>query len=338
MKKFFTLISIALFAMSANAQVTWKAADFDLSKAVESTLTEGIYGGGTPDAPDTSIPGSLKSSTITVEKDGITLTGVSTPNNLSSKDIDEGKTQVYWELKGKAETDDNPNDALITDLCTPKFAKYLMPKGNPEFTHWEYEEETQNGKSLRVYGTYWEIGSTAMPAKGAYYKFAASKSGDLRVAIYGNKNGNPTYIVDESTKQPLAPSSVDVSIYYQNTGTAYEGKENDENAGGTDTRKYFNVGKMADDYVLQHTNGVTKNAPVLGFIDFSVEAGKTYWLFNPKSQIGIYGFYFDSTTGITDVKNDFSEVNAPVYNLAGQKVNANAKGLLIKNGKKFMNK
>ncbi len=46
------------------------------------------------------------------------------------------------------------------------------------------------------------------------------------------------------------------------------------------------------------------------------------------------------TTGIEAIKNIHVEenVNAPVYNLAGQKVNANAKGLLIKNGKKFMNK
>lgn len=340
MKKFFTLISVALFAMSANAQEIWRAADYDLSKATIETLTEGIYKGD-DNGYDVSQPSTLESSSIIIEDvEGIKLTAVSTPNNLGSKDIAEGKKKTFWELKGKAETDDNPNDALITDDCTPKFAKYLMPQGNPTFIYWDYEVETEKGLSFKVGDIpeiYWIPGAN-LPAKGAYYKFAATKSGDLRVAIYGNKNGNPTYIVDESTKQPLAPSSVDVSIYYQNTGFAYEGKENDENAGGADTRKYFNVGKMADDYVLQHTNGVTENRPVLGYIDFSVEAGKTYWLFNPKSQIGIYGFYFDSTTGITDVKNDFSEVNAPVYNLAGQKVNANAKGLLIKNGKKFMNK
>lgn len=47
-----------------------------------------------------------------------------------------------------------------------------------------------------------------------------------------------------------------------------------------------------------------------------------------------------SGTGIEAIQNIPVEenVNAPVYNLAGQKVNANAKGLLIKNGKKFMNK
>lgn len=41
-------------------------------------------------------------------------------------------------------------------------------------------------------------------------------------------------------------------------------------------------------------------------------------------------------SGINEIKADKFEVNAPVYNLAGQRVNANAKGILIQNGKKFI--
>lgn len=331
MKKIFTLVSMAFVAMSMNAQSVsiWKAADFDLSTAVETELSEGVYGGGTADAPDTSIPLTIKTSTITAVVDGITMTGLSTPNSLSKKDVEEGKTQVYWELKGKKADDENPNDALITEDCTPQFAQYLMPKGNPGFQHWEFYELNSDGNEVfRAYDTYWEPGATAMPAKGAYYKFAASKSGSLRVGIYGNKNQNPTYIVDESTLMPIAPASVQVSIYYQNTGFAYQTDEDG-------TQHFLNVGPMADDYVLQHTNGVTQNRPVLGFIDFDVEAGKTYWLFNPKSQIGIYGFYFAAGTGITNVKANVN-ADAPVYNLAGQKVSKDYKGVKVQNGKKFM--
>lgn len=329
MKKIFTLVSMAFVAMSMNAQSIWKAADFDLSTAVETELSEGVYGGGTADAPDTSIPLTIKTSTITAVVDGITMTGLSTPNSLSKKDVEDGKTQVYWELKGKKADDENPNDALITEDCTPQFAQYLMPKGNPGFQHWEFYELNSDGDEVfRAYDTYWEPGATAMPAKGAYYKFAASKSGSLRVGIYGNKNQNPTYIVDESTLMPIAPASVQVSIYYQNTGFAYQTDEDG-------TQHFLNVGPMADDYVLQHTNGVTQNRPVLGFIDFDVEAGKTYWLFNPKSQIGIYGFYFAAGTGITNVKANVN-ADAPVYNLAGQKVSKDYKGVKVQNGKKFM--
>ena len=39
-------------------------------------------------------------------------------------------------------------------------------------------------------------------------------------------------------------------------------------------------------------------------------------------------------SGINEIKADKLDVNAPVYNLAGQRVNANAKGILIQNGKK----
>jgi hypothetical protein len=330
MKKIFTLISVALCAMSVNAQ-TWKAAEYDLSKAVTETLTEGIYKGNA-DGYDVNQPSTLESSSIVVEDvEGIKMTAVSTPNNLGTKDIEEGKKKTFWELKGSTEG----ADALITSDCTPQFAQYLMPQGNPTFIYWDYEVEGQNGLSFKVGDIpeiYWTPGAN-MPAKGAYYKFAATKSGDLRVAIYGNKNANPTYIVDESTKQPLAPASVTVSIYYQNTGFAYEGNAEEG------TAKYFNVGPQAEDYVLQHTNGITQNRPVLGYIDFSVEAGKTYWLFNPKSQIGIYGFFFQAggTDGIASVKAEL-ESDAPIYNLAGQKVDKGFKGVVIQNGKKMIQK
>ena len=332
MKKIFTLISVALCAMSVNAQSLWKAAEFDLSTAVEADLSEGVYGGGTAEGPDTSIPLTIKSSTITATVDGVTMTGVSTPNSLSKKDVDEGKTQVYWELKGKDDGSDNL--ALTTPECTPQFTQYLMPKGNPGFQHWEFYEFNSDGDEVfRAYDTYWEPGATAMPAKGAYYKFAATKSGDLRVAIFGNKNANPTYIVDEATLQPLAPATVKVSIYYQNTTFVYEGSVDEG------TAKYFNVGEQAEDYVLQHTNGVTQNRQVLGYLDFAVEAGKTYWLFNPKSQIGIYGFYFaeGGETGIANMKKEM-ESDAPRYNLAGQKVGNDYKGVVIQNGRKMIQK
>lgn len=323
MKKIFTLVSIAFCAMSVNAQEVWKAAEYNLESATLETLTNGIYGAGTAEAPDKNVPGELKTSIIKVNTKSITMTGLSTPNG--DKTINTGAEA--WQLKGSVDG----NDALIVDGCNPKFAQYIMGQGNPELNHWEFDEETDNGTAHRVYGTFWEPGND-MPAKGAYWKFETSASGTLKTAIYGNKNANPTYIVDASTKQPLAPAKVDIAIFYQNTGFVYEGNVDEG------TAKYLNVGKMADDYVLQHTNGITQNRPVLGYISFPVEAGKTYYLFNPQSQIGLYGFEFTaSSTGISDITAT-DDADAPVYNLAGQRVSKDTKGLLIKNGKKFINK
>ncbi len=42
------------------------------------------------------------------------------------------------------------------------------------------------------------------------------------------------------------------------------------------------------------------------------------------------------TNGITEVRAEKADSNTPLYNLAGQRVNAGAKGLLIKNGKKYI--
>lgn len=324
MKKIFTLVSVALCAFTANAQEIWKAAEFDLTSAKLETLTNGIYAAGTADGPDTSKPGELKTSTITATTANVTFTGVSTPNG--DKNLEDATKA--WELKGSTDG----NDALIVDGCTPQFAQYLMGQGNPEATHWEFDEETDNGTAHRVYGTYWTPGDN-MPAKGLYLKFETKAAGTLKVAIYGNKNGNPTYIVDAATKQPLAPSTVDVAIFYQNTGFAFKGSVD------TNDAEYLNVGKQADDYVLQHTNGITQNRPVLGYVSFPAEAGKTYYMFNTKSQIGIYGFEFTAgTNGISDITADKAKADAPIFNLAGQRVSKNAKGILIQNGKKFIAK
>lgn len=333
MKKIFTLISVALATMSVNAQEVWKAAEYDLTQAVQEELTEGIYGAGTADAPDTSVPGKLITSIITANTENITMTGLSTPNSLAPWDVEAGKTQEYWELKGTVDG----NDALITDACDPKLAQYLMPKGNPEATHWEFVEETDNGESFRVYGTYWNPGDN-MPAKGAYWKFEAKAAGTLKLGVYVNKGNHLFYVVDAETKQPLAPASVNVAIYYQNTGFAYEGALDETT--GEDTRKYLNEGVMADDYVIQHTNGCTQNRPALGYVSFSVEAGKTYYVFCQKSQIGLYGFEFTpaATDGIEEIVASKENANAPMYNLAGQTVGKNYKGIVIQNGKKFMNK
>lgn len=53
----------------------------------------------------------------------------------------------------------------------------------------------------------------------------------------------------------------------------------------------------------------------------------------------VYGIKFvvSDTSGITSVENAV-EADAATYNVAGQRVNANAKGLVIKNGKKYINR
>jgi hypothetical protein len=43
-------------------------------------------------------------------------------------------------------------------------------------------------------------------------------------------------------------------------------------------------------------------------------------------------------SGINTIKNDIGNANAAIFNVAGQRVNNNYKGLVVKDGRKFMNK
>ncbi len=70
-----------------------------------------------------------------------------------------------------------------------------------------------------------------------------------------------------------------------------------------------------------------------------IMANKTYLLVNEASAAkGVKIAFGGDTTGISDINATETEANAPVYNLAGQRVGNGTKGLLIKNGRKFINK
>lgn len=98
-----------------------------------------------------------------------------------------------------------------------------------------------------------------------------------------------------------------------------------------------------------------------GVIKFQAYNGCTYQVFATGSKMTLAGFAFDTTgdatvttdtntllsngqipggdTGISEVVvNEANDANAPVYNIAGQRVSNNAKGLVIVNGKKYMRK
>ena len=84
-------------------------------------------------------------------------------------------------------------------------------------------------------------------------------------------------------------------------------------------------------------NGGKLEAKVTGaIVTFSVAAGKKYAVYCAGSKLGYYGFKYEvGGTGIEGVTAD--KVSSDVlYNVAGQRVNANAKGLVIKNGKKII--
>lgn len=82
------------------------------------------------------------------------------------------------------------------------------------------------------------------------------------------------------------------------------------------------------------------DADVYAALAYDVEPGNTYFFWVSSSKIMLCGITFEtgSTEGISEISSEKVNVNAPAYNLVGQRVAKNAKGLVIINGKKFINK
>ena len=78
-----------------------------------------------------------------------------------------------------------------------------------------------------------------------------------------------------------------------------------------------------------NTSNYTSNASFVTF-DFSDSATKQQWIILSEDEIAKY---WPATTGITEFKAENNK-DKNTYNLNGQRINNNAKGLLIKNGKK----
>lgn len=70
---------------------------------------------------------------------------------------------------------------------------------------------------------------------------------------------------------------------------------------------------------------------------FENAAHKAYLALTPDQAAQAPAFFFDGTTGISAV-DAAADSNAPMYNLAGQRVTSSYKGVVIRNGKKVMNK
>jgi len=64
-------------------------------------------------------------------------------------------------------------------------------------------------------------------------------------------------------------------------------------------------------------------------------AAKIY-IYSIKSGINVYDIKVTGTSGIDNITATVENADAPVYNLAGQRVSKDTKGILIQNGKKFV--
>lgn len=144
---------------------------------------------------------------------------------------------------------------------------------------------------------------------GCVYKFETEKAGSLTVAIQLNASKGLHVLGSDFTEVSLAsynlPGAKDAA------SQELTKNEKDENI------------------VAAKSNGT---------VTIDVAAGGTYYVLAAGTKLGFYGFKFKEgvTNGITSVNANAASKSSDIYNLAGQKVSGSYKGIVIKNGKKYM--
>ena len=332
MKKIFTLISMALVAMSVNAQEETYVAVSGGALATEYASVVDANNVATNVANGNSI---VKFSTTNVEVEAV---GSADPADKAEggQDITVGAV-----IDADAHTFELVSINSTKDIKWEKKNQgdisydYVAGTGTPAVSM-VAEEIITDGKATgkyRVKVTEFDPAVGGEPKSGLYYKFTTKVDGALKVGIWANKGNRTTFLVDGDTKQP---SQYLVEGYINGQNDA-DGKKkwltNDEIRALGSTEKPWVIG--------------AGNQPFWGNVIIDAKAGKTYCLFQGNSQIGFQGYTFapgkskeEMVTGIEKVQNlkNNTLTDAPIFNLAGQKVDKNQKGILIQNGKKFVNK
>ena len=146
---------------------------------------------------------------------------------------------------------------------------------------------------------------------GCAYKFETTKAGSLTVAV--QLNASKGFHILDADFAEVAPASYNLPA--AKDGDSQEFTQNDK----------------GENIVSAKSNGT---------VTFSVAEGGTYYVLAAGTKMGFYGFKYvtGTSTGISDIQAPKSSKDGATFNLLGQKVANDAKGIVIKNGKKFINK
>lgn len=319
MKKFFTLVSIALCAMSVNAQEVWTVNNEDGTLKAEYVANS-----------DASAMSVVKFSTTNVE--GTHTSGPVAGYTDAETTPLEPKMDNSW---GKISKKDLSKDGSVAPIY------YVQGKGNPvNIDKVTWEEVVKDGEPTGIFRADWDDsyyapdGSAGLPKNGTYVTLTPKVKGTMKVTIWINKGSRDVYVVKASDAKALALGTEVIASGYING-------QNNEVEEGSPLQGYP---KLQENIATKGTEGADAyvvgagNQAFWGYLTFTAEANETYYVFNKNTQIGFGGFEFTvDGTGISNITAT-DDADAPVYNLAGQRVSKDTKGLLIKNGKKFINK
>ena len=323
MKKFFTLISVALVAMSANAQTeeSYIAVDADGNMAVEyaSVIDENKVATNVENGNSV-----VKFATANVEVEAV---GSAVP--ADKKDPDDPTVSLGQDITVGELIDETLHLYELVSINSTEPIKWdLKNQGDINFSYIAgtgvpavsmvaeeiYTDGEPTGKYRVVYTTF-DPEKGGEPQSGLYYKFTTKVDGALKVGIWANKGNRTTFLVDSETKQ-ATPYLEEGSMQVQNW------KEEDVEAGLCTAEQVGQKKWLTNDDIkaIHDASGNAGNPwiigagnqPFWGNIVIDAKAGKTYWLFQGNSQIGFqqYTFYPGKSKeevidgGSTSIKGD----------------------------------
>lgn len=359
MKKIFTLVAAAVCAASMNAQTESyiSAPEGNLATEFASVVDE--------NGVATNV-GTTGRSVVNIATEHMTVeaVGSATPTEVVPGAIVDAEKHWYEaaEIVMGDITWKNANNKLdINDAAGTKLY-FVAGQGNA-YADIYAEEVYTDGEPTGVYRpayTYidYEGGETGLPKYGLYYKFTPSVSGSLKVQVWVNKGNRKTVIVKESTGAPMK-YGVDYQAegYVNGQRANYDTPVIDPETGepkvdnqGNVIYEQYQIFFTAEEMLERHNNacldenGVdTKpfvidagNQAFWGWLTFDVEAGESYYVFQLSSQLGFGGYEFNFADGISELSTTSTTVPAVRYNLAGQRVDSQYKGVVVENGKKYI--
>lgn len=144
---------------------------------------------------------------------------------------------------------------------------------------------------------------------GCVYKFETVKAGSVTVGI--QLGGTKGFHILDAEFAEVAPASY-------NLPSAKDGES-----------QKFTLNEKNENIIAAKSNGI---------VTLNVAAGGTYYVLAAGTKLGFYGFKYTigTGTGISSVNAAAAKKDGKTYNMAGQEVSSSAKGIVIKNGKKYV--
>ena len=275
------------------------------------------------------------------------------PGEPTEQDPKGEKTNYYPETAAGKEIGSTDNVTLSL-LIAQKLCKTGLSKNNVEINGEEFGSKTglqgfDNVPASATEGTY--------PTSGYVLHFDVKKDGYLYVIHKASYNKN--YVVwEEERRVPFAH-------YMLDEDNVVKGYDLNNVEGATEEKGGVTI--IKDDYVVDkpkvYNEKITKGGTAM--IKVPVYADCKYDVHATGSKITFAGFIFSEADDVritcTDRDADTKEItaeyvlnvidpagianvktvaldNARTFNLAGQEVSKNFKGIVVVNGKKFMNK